>query len=229
MLGAICFPVIKAFACLLPVCPRSSSFGSVNKNPDPGNIFPVTLLYPFPLQSLTSGIFFPLSSFWFGRVNFALFLPSYSEIHLPFNFHMFKSTKNPQMGFGSNYVDEIMKPLPAFSGSLPHLCSQRFPMHTSPPENHHLTSPSFDPQGKTVWLLLSEYHWLLWINTSQKQEKKSLKFFNFLHSFPNLLCHPKLGLGWPVSQKHLSKRKLSKNYWLLPLFPAILYFIKSCV
>ena len=38
-LGAICLPVIKPFAYLLPVCLRSSLFGSVNKNLDSSNIF----------------------------------------------------------------------------------------------------------------------------------------------------------------------------------------------
>ena len=139
------------------------------------------LVYPFPLQALTSGTFLSLYCFWFWRVNFALFLPSYSETHLPFSFHIFKPEKDTQMGFGSNYVDEIMKPVPVFSGSLPHLCSQIFHMHTSPLENYHVTSPLFDPQGKIAWLLPSESHWLLWINTSQIKKIVLWSFLNFPH------------------------------------------------
>ena len=43
VLGAVRLPVIKTFACLLPMCSQSSFFGSINKNPDSGNVFPVTL------------------------------------------------------------------------------------------------------------------------------------------------------------------------------------------
>ena len=51
-LRAICFPVIKT---LLACClySRSSFFGCVNKNPDPGNIFLASL--PLKYSKLTKG------------------------------------------------------------------------------------------------------------------------------------------------------------------------------
>ena len=42
-MGNTCFPVIKTFACLSPVCFRSLFFDSMNKNTDPGSIFVVML------------------------------------------------------------------------------------------------------------------------------------------------------------------------------------------
>ena len=49
-LEAICFPVIKIFTCLLPVCLWSSHLGSMNKNLEFGNIFLLTSAEQFLIK-----------------------------------------------------------------------------------------------------------------------------------------------------------------------------------